>query len=190
MKLTNNYYKLFTVRLISIIILILLVWCLDISEYRLSGKKEELSVDKVVAEGDEGVTVGDFVMTGDASYQSYDPATGVLTILDGANLTENAVKLVLRNDNINKTYLSRYLGTPYAQKYIKQRKLSVGVPKLAIFRIQEIPLVIPPIELQNQFAEIVENIEKQKALLNESLVELENNFNSLMQRAFKGESLY
>lgn len=52
---------------------------------------------------------------------------------------------------------------------------------------QKIPMV--SLKFQNQFGEIVENIEKQKELLNESLVELENNFNSLMQRAFNGEPL-
>ena len=33
----------------------------------------------------------------------------------------------------------------------------------------------------------LEKIEQQKQLLEQSLTELENNFNSLMQRAFKGE---
>ena len=60
---------------------------------------------------------------------------------------------------------------------------------LLLSQMREFKVICPPIELQNQFAEIVENIEKQKELLNESLVELENNFNSLMQRAFNGEPL-
>jgi type I restriction enzyme S subunit len=45
----------------------------------------------------------------------------------------------------------------------------------------------PPIDLQNKFAEIVQEIESQRQLMEESLVEMENNYNSLMQRAFKGE---
>ena len=53
--------------------------------------------------------------------------------------------------------------------------------------IKKFKCLVVPLELQNKFAEIVASIEKQKELLNESLVELENNFNSLMQRAFKGE---
>ena len=47
--------------------------------------------------------------------------------------------------------------------------------------------VIPKIELQNQFADFVKVIDKLKVEVEKSLKEMENNFNSLMQRAFKGE---
>ncbi len=50
-----------------------------------------------------------------------------------------------------------------------------------------IEIILPPLPLQNKFAARVEKIEQQKNLLEQSLKELENNFNSLMQRAFKGE---
>jgi len=46
---------------------------------------------------------------------------------------------------------------------------------------------IPLIELQNQFAAIVEKIESIKARYTQSLEELENLYGSLSQRAFKGE---
>jgi type I restriction enzyme S subunit len=42
-------------------------------------------------------------------------------------------------------------------------------------------------ELQDRFVNIVQNIEKQKELLQQSQKELEDNFNALMQKAFKGE---
>ena len=45
----------------------------------------------------------------------------------------------------------------------------------------------PPIELQNKFASVVEEIESQKKVMKESLHEMENNFNALMQKAFRGE---
>jgi type I restriction enzyme S subunit len=47
-------------------------------------------------------------------------------------------------------------------------------------------VVVPPIDLQNQFAEKVEKIEQQKSKMQDSLLLLENNFNSIMQRAFNG----
>ena len=45
----------------------------------------------------------------------------------------------------------------------------------------------PPIELQTQFAQIVEKTEALKAQYQQSLQELENLYGSLSQRAFKGE---
>ncbi|MCR1897381.1 restriction endonuclease subunit S [Irregularibacter muris] len=53
--------------------------------------------------------------------------------------------------------------------------------------LNDLDIPIPPIHFQNQFANIVQKIEAQKQLMEKSLVEMENNFNSLMQRAFKGE---
>ena len=43
------------------------------------------------------------------------------------------------------------------------------------------------LELQNQFAERVQAIEAQKAQAQASLAQAEDLFNSLLQRAFKGE---
>ena len=48
-------------------------------------------------------------------------------------------------------------------------------------------VVAPSIALQNQFAERVQAIESQKKQAQTSLVQSENLFNSLLQRAFKGE---
>ena len=42
--------------------------------------------------------------------------------------------------------------------------MSVGVPKLAIFRIETMPLLLPPIELQMKFIEFVNQIDKSKLL--------------------------
>ena len=48
-------------------------------------------------------------------------------------------------------------------------------------------VIVPPIEFQNQFADFVKQVDKLKFEMEKSLKELEDNFNSLMQKAFKGE---
>ena len=52
-------------------------------------------------------------------------------------------------------------------------------------RTLEIPL--PPIELQNKFASIVNQVEKLKEQQKQSKEKLDNLFNALMQKAFNGE---
>ena len=52
---------------------------------------------------------------------------------------------------------------------------------------KQFPFITPPIKLQNQFAERVQAIEAQKAQTQASLAQAEDLFNSLLQRAFKGE---
>ncbi|RBP34226.1 type I restriction enzyme S subunit [Oceanihabitans sediminis] len=58
-------------------------------------------------------------------------------------------------------------------------------PPMASFK--KFPFIAPPIELQNQFAEKIDLIEKQKKLAKQELQESEDLFNCLLQKAFKGE---
>lgn len=53
--------------------------------------------------------------------------------------------------------------------------------------IENYSINIPPIQLQNQFAEKVKSIESQKEIMEESLKLMKDNYNSLMQKAFKGD---
>ncbi len=54
-------------------------------------------------------------------------------------------------------------------------------------KLKQLKLPIPPLELQTQFAQIVEKTEALKAQYQQSLQELENLYGSLSQKAFKGE---
>ena len=54
-------------------------------------------------------------------------------------------------------------------------------------QLSELEFIFPPIELQNEFANFFKQVDKLKLEMENSLKDLEDNFNSLMQRAFKGE---
>ena len=54
-------------------------------------------------------------------------------------------------------------------------------------QLEKIEVILPSIDLQNQFAERVAVIEEQKAIAQKSLEQSESLFNSLLQKAFKGE---
>ena len=54
-------------------------------------------------------------------------------------------------------------------------------------QLQSIEVIKPPLELQNEFSKRVQAIEAQKAQAQASLTQAEDLFNSLLQRAFKGE---
>jgi type I restriction enzyme S subunit len=54
-------------------------------------------------------------------------------------------------------------------------------------QLEKIEVILPSIDLQNQFAERVALIEEQKAIAQKSLEKSESLFNSLLQKAFKGE---
>ncbi len=105
---------------------------------------------------------------------------------DGANLTENAVKLVPKTKKvIDGVFLAHYINSPGIQEYINERKMSVGVPKLAIFRIETMPLLLPPMEIQIKFIEFCKQVDKLKLEVQKSLEEIQMLFDSLMQKYFE-----
>ena len=67
----------------------------------------------------------------------------------------------------------------------KSRGGTMDIVNVGIMRKIKVPL--PPMKFQNQFAERVQAIEEQKAQAQASLAQAEDLFNSLLQRAFKGE---
>lgn len=100
-----------------------------------------------------------YIITADDVYLTIAGTIGLAgTIpveLNNANLTENAAKIVFDKSVINNIYLSYYLNSCYMQGEIAKRTMAVGVPKLAIFRIEELPLAIPPLsEQQSIVAEL------------------------------------
>ena len=104
---------------------------------------------------------------------------------DGANLTENAVKLVPKTKKvIDGLFFSHYINSPGIQEYINERKMIVGVPKLAIFRIETMPLLIPPMDVQQDFNAFVEQTDKSKLTIQQSLDKLEVMKKALMQEYF------
>ena len=77
--------------------------------------------------------------------------------LDNANLTENADKLVLFN-GINKYCLHFFLSSGLFQEQISDAITKVGQPKLAITRIQNFLLPLPPLAVQNAIVETLEQV--------------------------------
>ena len=67
------------------------------------------------------------------------------------------------NDLANPYFLSEYLNTKYMKKnFYNMCKNASGQSNINAKELQNIKIYIPPIELQNQFADIVKQIDKQK----------------------------
>jgi type I restriction enzyme, S subunit len=105
--------------------------------------------------------------------------------LNDSQLTENAAKLVIKDKTtLNKVFLSYFLNSEDCQNEIKPRTMAVGVPKLALFRLAELNIKLPSIFLQNQFAEQVQLIEKQKEIVKMNLEKSEELMKGLMGSVF------
>lgn len=76
-----------------------------------------------------------------------------------------------------------------SQKYI-QSTINMSLKGiLSKGQLSELEFIFPPVEKQNEFGKFFKQVDKLKFELEMSLKDLEDNFNSLMQKAFNGELL-
>lgn len=98
--------------------------------------------------------------------------------LDGSNLTENAVKLTDYKDIIPQ-FLVKYLISNYCREIMQQSAAGAAQGKLGIYKINEMYILLPKIEIQKKIASIlsayddlIENNNKRIAILEKMAEEL------------------
>lgn len=133
---------------------------------------------------------GDLVisLTGTVGKDDYGNVCIMGKDYDKYYLNQRNAKLDIRDENIlSKLYLTYALKVPEIKKRLTGISRGVRQANISNKDIQNLELPIPPIELQNEFAEFVTKTDSIRSKMEASLSELEDNFNSLMQKAFKGE---
>jgi len=94
---------------------------------------------------------------------------------------------------VNKKYLvpeflSMLIGSAYGKMYfLKSAKQTTGIATINSTQLKKFPVLAPPTELQHKFAQIVEKVEVMRQNQKQSQQEIDNLFNALTQKAFKGE---
>jgi type I restriction enzyme S subunit len=96
-------------------------------------------------------------------------------------------QFVIRLKDINTLYFYYFLSTDYGSINIKSRTNGAATKSITKTAVRDLPILVPPIELQNEFADKIALIEQQKVLAKQELQESEDLFNCLLQQAFKGE---
>ncbi len=106
---------------------------------------------------------------------------------DSANINGHVYLIRLQEQIINEFVLYILTSKEY-RGYIRSVCVG-GIDKRQLNKehIEDFPIIFPPIEKQKKFVSYVKQVDKLKFEMEKSLKELEDNFNSLMQKAFKGE---
>lgn len=82
-------------------------------------------------------------------------------------------------------YVVRYMNTPFMKSYYYNLcKGAVNQANINSKELKAMPLPVPPLSLQQEFASKIEAIEKQKAILKQSIEEAETLFNIRMDYYF------
>lgn len=91
----------------------------------------------------------------------------------------------IRSTKINKDFLYTYL------RLIESKIINLGsgstFQAITTKQLRDLPITIPSVELQSQFASIVEKIESIKEKQNQTTGEINTLFDALMQKAFNGK---
>ena len=103
---------------------------------------------------------------------------------DIGEATINPCVLILRPTNIHPIYLDVYFIMDEVKKDMWRLNAGSAQPMITQKGISEYLLMLPPIELQNQFAAFVERVDKQKQNVQQSLEKLKLMKKALMQEYF------
>lgn len=89
------------------------------------------------------------------------------------------------NGRTNSEFISAFLNSKYGKALLKSMaKNIIGMANINAKELGNIKIYVPPLDLQNKFAQIVTNIEQQKSLVRQSITESQNLFNGLMSKYF------
>jgi type I restriction enzyme S subunit len=91
------------------------------------------------------------------------------------------------NTKSNRLFITSILRHNSFVAFADERSSGANLPRISPTEVEKYSTINPPLDLQNQFAERVAVIEEQKAIAQKSLEQSESLFNSLLQKAFKGE---
>ena len=117
-----------------------------------------------------------YIITTNDIYVTIAGTTGLVGIipdeLNNANLTENAIRLIIKNKNYTNQKYLMYEIKYNQQKEIKTKSIGAAIPKLSIERLMTLKISIPSLEKQK---EIVEYCEFNHNLIKQLENEIEQN---------------
>lgn len=118
-------------------------------------------------------------------YSKLRPYLNKVVVPDGKGYATSEL-VPLRPDPkiINRIYLAYLLRSNEFVEMIKEKVAGAKMPRVSMSDFREFNIPVPPLELQNQFASFVEEIDKSRSRIQKSLEASQELFDSLMQDYF------
>lgn len=124
---------------------------------------------------------------GDVLYIKDGATTGIAmvnTLKEEFTLLSSVALLKQDRRIMNGYFLTALLNNERTYTDIRGNMGGAAITRLTIAKLNAIKVILPPIELQNQFATFVEQIDKSKVVVQKALDEAQTLFDSLMQEYF------
>lgn len=94
------------------------------------------------------------------------------------------IRLVPNKDIVEPSYVFGYTKTSYYMGFVQKAQNAVAQPNINAKQYGSLLICIPPLSLQQSFASKIEAIEKQKSLVQQSIVETQTMFDYTMDKYF------
>ncbi len=88
---------------------------------------------------------------------------------EGCQTFTTLIARLKENSNINPKFICHYINSKYGREYVEKNQAGVAQQNFGATALSKMPMVIPPINLQNQFAAFVQQIDKSKFVLQQQL---------------------
>lgn len=171
-----------------------------VEEVTTSHDSRRVPIESSIREGRHGVYpyygasgvidyVNDFifdietVLIGEDGANLLARSTPIAFIAKGKYWVNNHAHVLTPKDSMTHKYLVFFFNQTDLKPYVS----GSAQPKLTAANLSRIPIPVPPLPEQQKFAALVEEVEGLRGKQRESERELENLFQSLMQKAFRGE---
>ncbi|MBO1926203.1 restriction endonuclease subunit S [Thiomicrorhabdus sp. 6S2-11] len=136
------------------------------------------------------VKVGDLLFSRKNTYELVAACAYVFETRPKLLMPDLIFRFIFKDDaEINPIYVWKLLINDSQRKVIQSFATGAAgsMPNISKTNLKTVELPVPPIELQNQFAAIVEKVEALKSQYQKGLNDFESLYGALSQQAFKGE---
>ena len=106
--------------------------------------------------------------------------------LEGANLTQGTARIA-PGQHVEGDYLLHLLRAPGTQHWINLQIKGVTFHEITLARLRELPVMVPPIDVQRLFAQRVAAVRRLNASQRSAVSQQNGLFVALQHRAFRGE---
>ena len=135
---------------------------------------------------EDGVISGKYLFTPEhIIYSKIRPNLNKVALPEFDGLcSADAYPILVRAEICNREYFGYTLRSEFFLDYILAFSNRTNLPKVNKNQVEGFKLPLPPIEIQNQFAEFVKQVDKSKVTVKKALDEAQLLFDSLMQKYF------
>lgn len=107
---------------------------------------------------------------------------------DGVIFPDTIIAVSIQPNSVNKHFFEALWKTRFIRQQIESNaRTTNGAHKINQGVLEKLQIILPPVDIQNKFATVVEKIKKLESRYQQSLGDLEALYGALSQKTFKGE---